>query len=900
MDKKIFSRFKKGTKVASQDFLKEVALMDKEALFEKFTSSETGLPNDEDVIEEKRDEFGDNKFSGEKKKHAIVRFLASFINPFTLMLLVIALVSFLTEVVFAGENDKNYMTFSIIIILVVFSGVLHFVQEAKSSKAMESLLSLVETTTAVIRDGVLKEIPIDEVVVGDLIHLGAGDVLPCDGRIIDAKDLFITQSSLTGESESVEKTPDPGKKLSKNVTDIPNLVFMGTTVLSGSARMIAVQVGKNTILGETAKTLAVKPPPTSFEKGIKSVSMILIVFMAVMAPIVLLINGFTKSDWIGAFLFSISVAVGLTPEMLPMIVTTCLAKGANMMSKKKVIIKKLDSIQNFGAMNILCTDKTGTLTQDKVVLEQHLDVHGKEDVRVLRHAFLNSYYQTGLKNILDLSIINKTKELSEIHPELGVLKANYLKVDEVPFDFNRKMMSVVVKDNSGKVQMITKGAVEEILEACSYAEYQGVVLPLSKELKKEIFENVHRLNLEGQRVLGLAQKTNPSPIGAFSTKDEKDMVLIGYLTFLDPAKPSAKGAINDLNNYGVDVKILTGDNEMVTQRICQDVGLDPKSIMLGSELELLSDEQLRKKVDDIVIFAKLLPDQKARIIRLLKLNGHVVGYMGDGINDAMAMRESDIGISVDTAVDIAKESADVILLEKNLNVLKEGIIEGRKVYNNLMKYIKITASSNFGNILSIVIASLMLPFLPMLPVQLILLNMIYDISCTALPWDNVDEEYLLQPRKWEVKDIVRFIFFFGPISSIFDIITFVCLYFVFVPFMLGGQFGQAGIDPIIFAMIFQTGWFIQSMWSQSIVIHVLRSKHFPIFGTKAAPAVYVFTGLGILISSIVCYIPFINNVFSFYPITGYFFLFVLGVTLLYIGLATLVKKLYIRLNPSFL
>ncbi len=901
MDKKSFIRVKANAKITSRDFLKDVAKMDKETLYENFSSSEFGLPNDEDIIEEKREKFGDNKFSGEKKTPTFVKFLKSFINPFTLILFVIAIVLLITDVILSEAGDRNYANFSIILILVVFSSVLHFAQEAKSSRALESLTSLVETTTAVIRDGKIKEIPIDEVVVGDLIHLGAGDVLPCDGRIIDAKDLFITQASLTGESEAIEKIAVIEGPLSKNVTDIRNLVFMGTTVISGSARMIAVQVGKKTILGETAKNLTVKPPQTSFEKGIKSVSYLLIAFMLVMVPLVLLISGFRTSQWLKAFLFAISVAVGLTPEMLPMIVTTCLAKGANLMSKKKVIIKKLDSIQNFGAMDILCTDKTGTLTQDQVVLEQHLDVHGQEDLRVLRHAFLNSYYQTGLKNILDLSIINKTNELSASFSELGSLSKNYQKVDEIPFDFSRRMMSVVVKDKANKVQMITKGAVEEILSVCAYAEYQGTVLPLSKKLKKEILNNVHKYNGQGMRVIALAQKTNPSPVGAFSTKDECEMVLIGYLTFLDPAKPSAKGAIKELLNYGVQVKILTGDNEKVTQRICQDVGLDSKSIMLGSEVEACTDAELKKRVDDIVIFAKLLPEQKARIVKLLKSKGHVVGYMGDGINDASAMREADIGISVDTAVDIAKESADVILLEKNLNVLKDGLVEGRKVYNNLMKYIKITASSNFGNMFSVVIASIFLPFLPMLPVQLILLNMIYDISCIAIPWDNVDPEYLLKPRKWEVNDIFRFMLFFGPLSSIFDVATFAMLFYVFAPAALGGQYATLGADQqVVFMMLFQTGWFIESMWSQSIIIHVLRSKHFPIFKTNASAALYSFTFIAIVTASILPYLPSVNKMLGFEPIGGLYFLFVIGIMVAYIGLTSLIKKIYSKKNPAFL
>ncbi len=901
MDKKSFIRVKPGTKLsATSENLKSAAAMDKEKLFAYFSTSESGLA-DEDAIKEQRDRYGENKFDTKRGHPVLKRFFAAFVSPFTVILLVIAIVSFIMDIALKPNNERNYVTFIIILTTVIFSGILHFVQETKSSNAVEKLTSMVETTATVLRGGVKSEIPIDELVVGDLIYLGAGDIIPCDGRIIDVKDLFITQSALTGESEAVEKIATTNVLDNKTITDIQNLVFMGTTVISGSARMIAIEVGKKTILGEVAKTLTVKAPPTSFEKGIRSLSWILIYFMLAMVPIVLIVNGLTKNQWLEAFLFAITIAVGLTPEMLPMIVTACLSKGAAAMAKKKVIIKKLDSIQNFGAMDILCTDKTGTITQDQVVLEQHLDVHGNEDVRVLRHAFLNAYYQTGLKNIIDLSIINKTNELASSNNELVNLGTDFQKIDEVPFDFNRRRMSVVVKNGEGKMQMITKGAVEEIISVCSFAEYNGKVEPLTGELKKEIFDNVAAYNRNGMRVIAVAQKTNPSPIGVFSTADENDMVLLGYLTFLDPAKPSAKKAISDLMEYGVKIKILTGDNDTVTQRICQDVGLDVKSIMLGSQVEALNDEQLKEKIDDIVIFAKLLPDQKARVIRLLKKN-HVVGYMGDGINDAQALREADIGISVDTAVDIAKESADVILLENDLGVLKEGIIEGRKVYNNILKYIKITTSSNFGNMLSVLVASIIIPFLPMLPVQLILLNMIYDISCAAIPWDNVDPEYLSKPRRWEMRNIVQFIFVFGPVSSIFDIITFVMLFFVFGPMLFGASyFSLSPEQQIAFAMFFQTGWFIESMWSQSIVIHVLRTQHIAFIQSRAAIIVFFCTFMAIGLSSILPFLPGVSSAFQFFgAIPPLYFLYTAGVIVLYVVLASVIKYLYIKKNQPFL
>ena len=606
-----------------------------------------------------------------------------------------------------------------------------------------------------------------------------------DVRILSSRDLFVSQSALTGESEPVEKN---ALCLNEDAapTERSSLAFMGSSVISGSAAAQVTAIGDDTLLGSMAGELGHKTEKTSFEKGINSVSWLLIRFMLAMVPVVLFINGITKNDWLQASLFAISIAVGLTPEMLPMIVTAVLAKGAVAMSRQKVIIKDLNSIQNLGSMDILCTDKTGTLTQDKIILEYHLNIDGKKDDRVLKHAFLNSYFQAGLKNPIDIAVIEKQTELSEIRPD-----DKYIKVDEIPFDFNRRRMSVILQDRAGKSQMITKGAIEEMLGCCSYAEYGNEIHPLSDRMKETVLSKSGELNRQGMRVIAVARKTVSPPAGRFSVKDENNMILMGFLAFLDPPKSSAVTAVKTLQAYGVSVKILTGDNEKVTCSVCRQVGLNCEKVLTGSEIDSLNDKVLAELAEDITVFAKLSPSQKSRIVRVLKDRGHTVGYMGDGINDAAAMEASDVGISVDTAVDIAKESASVVLLEKDLTVLEKGVSEGRKTYVNMMKYIKITASSNFGNMFSVLAASAFLPFMPLASIQLILLNLIYDISCTAIPWDAVDDSYLKHPQTWSSSGIKRFMLWFGPTSSVFDIITYLFMYFLICPaFTEGLRFTQ--------------------------------------------------------------------------------------------------------------
>lgn len=862
-------------------------------------------------VEENRSEYGSNKVTREKKKTLPQRLAGAFINPFTAILFCLALVSSFTDMIFPHfslfgcvPKDFDCLTVVIILTMVFLSGTLRFVQESRSGNAAEKLLAMITTTCTVTRKGQeMAEIPLDEVVVGDIVHLSAGDMLPADVRILDAKDLFVSQASLTGESEPIEKIPMVNETRDA-ITDYTNIAFMGSNVISGSASAVVVTVGDHTLFGSMASGVAHEAVETSFSKGVNAVSWVLIRFMLVMVPLVFVANGITKGDWLSAFLFGISIAVGLTPEMLPMIVTTCLAKGAVSMSKKQTIVKNLNSIQNFGAIDILCTDKTGTLTQDKVVLEYHLNVNGEDDLRVLRHAYLNSYFQTGYKNLMDVAIIQKTEEEEADDPQLVDLSEHYVKVDEIPFDFARRRLTTVVQNRDGKTQVVTKGAVEEMLSICSFAECDGKVRPMTKELKSRILATVDDLNEKGFRVLAIAQKSNPSPAGAFGVTDECDMVLMGYLAFLDPPKESTADAIKALKAHGVTTKILTGDNDKVTRTICKQVGLKVRNMLLGSDLENMSDQELAKAAETTDVFAKLTPGQKARVVSVFRENGHTVGFMGDGINDASAMKSADIGISVDTAVDVAKESADIVLLEKDLMVLEEGIIEGRKTYANMIKYIKMTASSNFGNMFSVLAASALLPFLPMESLQLIFLNLIYDLSCTAIPWDNVDEEFISVPRKWDASSVGSFMMWIGPTSSVFDWMTYIFMYFVFCPLFvskgvlyndLASHFAGADLVRMqtAYVAMFQTGWFIESMWSQTLVIHMIRTPKLPFIQSHAsAPlTLMTFTGIGVL--TIIPFTTF-GRMLGFVALPTAYFAYLIPCILLYMVLATSLKKAYVR------
>ena len=850
-----------------------------------------GITNAE--AERRKEQYGENVLPSRKKKGTAARLLAAFINPFTLILLALAAVSVVTDIVLAAEGEENYITVVVIAVMVAVSGILRFVQESRSGAAAEKLSAMITTTACVSRKGEGKrEIPVSELVVGDEVHLSAGDMIPADLRIVAAKDLFVAQSALTGESAPEEKKAEPCD--AGSLTNCGCLAFMGTNVVSGSGVGIVAATGEGTLFGQTAKTLSAgRTEKTAFEKGVNSVSHILIGFMLAMVPVVLLVNGFTKGEWLSAALFAVSIAVGLTPEMLPMIVTACLAKGSVALSKRKVVVKDINSIQNLGAMDILCTDKTGTLTQDKVVLEMHLNVEGKEDARVLCRAFLNSNYQTGLKNLMDVAVIERTHELRASGEIAEEDLTKYQKTDEIPFDFERRRMSVAVTNGRGKTLLITKGAVEEMLAVSAFAEVGGEVRPLTGELKRGVLARASALNEQGMRVLAIAQKRLAE--GAeVSAADEADMVLIGYLAFLDPPKETTADAVARLHNLGVSVKILTGDNEKVTACICRKVGLAGEHILLGSDLENLNDEQLAAAAERASVFAKLSPAQKERVVRVLREAGHTVGFMGDGINDAPAMRAADVGISVDTAVDIAKESAGVILLEKDLTVVADGVVEGRKTYANMMKYIKITASSNFGNMLSVLIASAFLPFLPMLSVQIILLNLVYDVSCTSLPWDNVEGESLSRPAVWESRSILRFMFCFGPISSLFDIITYLLLYFVLCLAVIGAPFAASdAAAQAQFEALFQTGWFVESIFTQSLVLHMLRGKRFPSARSHASLPVCVFTLGGIALLTAVPYTP-VGAAFGLVPLSAMYFALLAAIVVGYVALTTLAKHLYVR------
>lgn len=855
----------------------------------------------QEQVEENRDLYGENTITKGQEDSIFKKIYESIINPFTIILLVIAFISLVTNVWLAKPGQEDPTTSIIIVVLILISGGIRFVQELRSDKATTNLSKMIVNTATVIRDGLEQELPIDELVVGDLVKLSAGDMIPADVVLFESRDFFVQQSGLTGESDAVEKLA-LNKATSQNVDSLleaESLAFMGTNVISGSATAMILAVGDDTMMGAIEQTLTTYDEPTSFEREMNSVSWLLIRLMLVMVPIVFFANGLTDGDWLEAGVFALSVGVGLTPEMLPMIITASLAKGSIIMAKEKVVIKKLNAIQDLGAIDILCTDKTGTLTQDEIVLEYPLDIHGDLDLTVLRRAYLNSYFQTGLKNLMDRAIIKRTEKEAKEHSLLQNLDQTFQKIDELPFDFERRRMSVIVKDDEGTVSMVTKGALEEMLNISTHVEYHGETIPLTEEIRQEVLTEVSQLNRQGLRVLGVGYKSHLREGYAYTVTDESDMILTGYLAFLDPPKPSAAPAIKALLEHGVKTKILTGDNEKVTQAICEKVGLDVEHILLGADIDRMSEQELAEVVESVTVFAKLSPDQKARIILQLKRNGHIVGYMGDGINDAPSMKVADVGISVDTAVDIAKETADVILLDKDLMVLEKGLVEGRKVYANMTKYIKMTVSSNFGNIFSLLVASIFLPFLPMSPVHLIVLNLVYDLSCVALPFDNVDQDFLKQPHTWEAKSITRFMVWMGPISSIFDILTYIFLYFIIVPLVTGHHYVHGSESAIQFIIFFQTGWFIESMWSQTMVIHMLRTAKVPFVQSRPAWLVILTTLLAAIFVTSLPYGPLVN-ILRLAPLGLPYFLFLICIIFLYMFSVTVIKKFYIRKYKEWL
>ena len=832
-------------------------------------------------VEDRQLTYGKNEVVHEQKKNPFIVFIKTFINPFIGVLTGLAVISLAIDVLMAEPGEQEWTGVVIIAVMVVCSAILRFWQEWKANEATDSLMKMVKNTCLVKRAGSgEEELDITELVPGDIVFLAAGDMIPADLRIIESKDLFISQASLTGESEPIEKFPEVKEKQYRkgSVVELDNICYMGSTVISGAAKGIVFETGNRTFLGTIARNLTGHRATTAFDRGISKVSLLLIRFMLVMVPFVFFINGFTKGDWFEAFIFAISVAVGLTPEMLPMIVTANLSKGALSMSKKKTIVKNLNAIQNFGAMNILCTDKTGTLTCDKIVLEKYINADGSNDEskRILRHAYFNSYFQTGLKNLMDKAILSHVKELKLEH-----LKDAYTKVDEIPFDFIRRRMSIVIEDKQGKRQIITKGAVEEMLSICSHTEFNGEVQSLTDELKVKAQKISEEMNRKGMRVLAVAQKSYIEKVGNFSVSDEKEMVLIGFLAFLDPPKPSAAEAIKQLHEYGVEVKILSGDNDIVVKAIGRQVGIDTSYSLTGPDIENMDETILKERVKTTTCFSKLTPLQKTQIISILQEQENTVGFLGDGINDAAALRQSDIGISVDSAVDIAKESADIILLEKDLMVLEDGVLEGRKTFGNINKYIKMTASSNFGNMFSVMFASAFLPFLPMMPIHLLIQNLLYDISQTTIPFDRMDPEFLRKPRRWDASDLKRFMIYIGPISSIFDIVTYLVMWHVF------------GCNSPEHQSLFQSGWFIEGLLSQTLIVHMIRTRKIPFIQSRATWPVIGMTTLVMVIGIVIPFTSFGASIgLQALPLS--YFPWLVGILLSYCVLTQLVKNWYIR------
>ncbi len=845
-------------------------LLPKEDFMKKYKINENGLTQQEADLRLKH--FGLNTIRQAKPKKWYNYFFESLFTPFNIILLGITLLLCYTDVILPEE--PSYANIIVIGILVTASTLLDFIEEYRSNKAANKLKELVATTCTVLRDGKEIQIPIKDATIGDIVLLSAGSMIPADLRIIESTDLYVGQSSLTGESNAVKKSSESGMQGDKldNIADLDTICFMGTNVISGSAKGVIIKTADSTYFGQIAHTLTSGKPKTAFQKGIESISKLLIRFMIIVIPIVFILN-FSKHSIVTAFTFAVAIAIAITPLLLPVILSSCLSKGAVKMSKKKTIIKKLDAIQNFGAMNILCTDKTGTLTEDKIVLEKYLDINGDEDISVLKYAYLNSSLQTGLRSNIDEAVINRAKEYN-----MNELTSKYIKLDEIPFDFARRRLSVAVKNEEGIDELITKGAVEEILNISTSVEYKGNVSPLTKEIKENIQKISKNLNKDGLRVIAICKKYSTIPGYDFEIKDEKNMILIGFIGFLDPPKESAKEAVEKMNKSGIRVIVLTGDNAEVTKCICDKVGINSKSIILGNQLDRLSDVAALRLIRRNNIFAKLSPIQKSRIVRLLKEDGNIVGYMGDGINDSPSLTKSDVGISVDTAVDIAKESADIILLEKDLNVLLDGVTEGRKTFVNLMKYIKLATSFNFGEVLSVIVASIALPFLPETPIQLLVEGLLYDFGQMTLPFDDVDKEIVQKPKKLDINSLKHFMLFMGPVSSIFDLVVFASLWFIF------------GVRE---AAMFQTIWFTYSIVSNLVGMHIVRTAKIPFVQSNAHKMVYASSILLILVGIIVPFTP-LGSLIGLVPIATQYILLIFVVTFLYCILAMFAKKIYIK------
>lgn len=864
MPKNVLTVLRRSTNdIGPSPALLEAVSGDPASVLERLGTSASGLSEEE--ASRRLEAYGPNVVTEEARHTKVRLFGRACLNPLVILLLALATVAFLTGDVRAG---------GVMLMMVVLGVILRFVQEARADDAAAKLKAMITVTATVVREGRPREIPLAELVPGDVVKLSAGDMIPADLRVLSCKDLFVIQSSLTGESLPVEKCDGPEETGSKSIAELRNVCFLGTSVESGTATGVVVETGFKTYLGKMAKSIVAQSVQTSFDRGVTRFTWLMIRFMAVMVPVVFFINGLTKHDWTEAFFFALAVAVGMTPEMLPMIVTVCLARGAIAMSRKKVIVKRLNSIQNLGAMDVLCADKTGTLTLDHVILERYCDVVRNEDEEVLLFAYLNSYFQTGLKNVLDRAILQHR----ELHETFAV--PEFDKVDEIPFDFSRRIMSVVVKTPQGKHRLISKGAPEVICERCNRFELEGEIYPMDPVLIQDLKEEHASLSGDGFRVLAIAY-ADFEPRAAYSRTDERDLILKGYVAFLDPPKETAAPAVAALKQHGVLVKILTGDNDLVSRKICTEVGIPTESVLLGSQVAAMSDAELADAADGATLFARLSPADKERIIKALQSRGHVVGFMGDGINDSPALRAADVGVSVDSAVDIAKEAADVILLEKSLMVLEEGVLEGRKVFANILKYIRMGASSSFGNMFSVLGASAFLPYLPMAPIQILTNNLLYDFSQVPIPADNVDPEQIAKPRPWDMGEIARFILFIGPCSSVFDYTTYLMMLYVFDCWNPANE------------SLFQTGWFVESLLTQTLIIHIIRTNRIPFLQSWASWPMIVTTAVIMMVGMWLPFSP-LGPWLSFTPLPGLYWPLLVLTLFCYVLLTQGVKSWLIR------
>ena len=866
----------------------DYAYMDIDTLYRDFHISDQGYSDAQ--AEESRAQYGTNRLSGRASDTVLYRLRRAFLNPFTIILFVLACISFLTDVVLASNFSRNITTVVIILCMLLTSGAVRFTQELRAKRIADRLTGMIASTVLVRRNGTWTRVSSTELVVGDLVRLSAGDRVPADIRLTAAKDLFVSQSVITGESEILEKDADTlPQGQAQSYAGYRNLVFMGSALTGGSGEGVVLAVGEDTVYGGFAG--AESPRKNGFDQGANSIAWVLIRFMAVLIPVVLIACGLTKGDWVSAFLFALSVAVGLTPEMLPMVINACLAKGSAAMGKKQTVVKNINAMQGFGSMDILCVDKTGTLTGDEITLEYYMDILGNESQRVLDFAYLNSLYHTGVKNHLDSALL-QCRRMPGREPYFQALAARHSKLDELPFDYERRFASVLVQHGDENLLLI-KGSIDEVCRRCSSVEYKGERHQISGDQTESVRAIVDEMLEDGMKVLAVAYK--PLRKTTLSPEDEHDFILLGYLAFFDAPKESAAGAIQKLQQLHVGVRVLTGDHRDIALSVCRRLGIDTAQTLTGRELEQLCEDELPIKIERTTLFAELSPKQKVQIVQHLRANGHTVGFLGDGMNDLPAIVEADVGISVDTAAEAVKEGADVILLKKDLNVLEEGIQEGRRAFANVSKYIKITASSNFGNILSIVIASVFLPFFPMTSLQLLLLNLLYDILCLVLPWDHVDEETCAQPLEWSGRTLGRFMRFFGPISSFFDILTFSYLFFVLCPAVCGGSFASlvGSGRELSFIALFQTGWFLESMWTQVLILHLLRTPKVPLLQSRPSRPVMWVTLLGTLFFTVLTFTP-AGRLLGLTPLPPVYFGFLATVVSLYLLWVTLAKSWYIR------